>query len=557
MILNRRSISRVKHLPRYREVANIFIKYGFGSMYDRVNLPFWKKHSKGKNVDGSAEQSNSARRLRAAFEELGPTYIKLGQLLSTRADLLSAEFIEELEHLQDDVPPFAFEEVMKICHEEGINIDDNFKYISREPLAAASIGQVHEAVLVSGEKVVIKVKRPGIDDIVKTDLEILEEIAVLLERRSEWIRFHKGSEVIKELGEALLNELDFEKEARNIDIFYKNFKNEDTVIIPAVYWEYSGKNMITMEYVEGVKISDFASLKKHNYDEGKIAQNIVKALYLQVYKHGFFHADPHPGNMAVSSGERIIFYDFGQVGIVDEFERDKYVTLIIGMMNYDVTGVTRAFLDIAAETRHVNVEELRRDVAQLARKYYGMPLAQINIGQALSELVDLSVEYQMRLPPELSLLVKMLMTIERTVSGLDPQISLIDIAEPLGRKALLERYSGKKVIHDIGDIMMDYGNVIKTMPRELSSLLKKLDEGQFTIKMEHQRLEKLNVRLDLIFNRLSLAIILASIIIGSSLILNSSGSSIMASIPMAELGFIFALILGFFLAYSILKSGRF
>ncbi len=556
MTLNH-SINTVKHLPRYREVANVFIKYGFGSVYDRLNLPFLKIQTKADNIDDRMQQKNAARRLRYAFEELGPTFIKMGQLLSTRADWLNPEYIKELENLQDNVPSFSFEEVNKILTDEGIDIDINFSYFNPCPIAAASIGQVHEGTLISGARVVVKVKRPGIDEMVRTDLEILREISVWLERKSEWIRFYKLSEVIEELGLALVNELDFGKEARNIEIFHRNFQDIDTVIIPNVFWAFCGKRVVTMEYVEGVKISDFAGLKEHHYDTRRVASHIVKALYLQIYVHGFFHADPHPGNMAVSSGERIIFYDFGQVGVIDDYDRDKYMILVIGMMNHDVTGVTRALLAIGDNTEQVSVEELRRDVANLSRKYYGLPLSQINIGEALAELIDLSVNYRVRLPAELSLLVKMLMTIESTISQLDPTISLVDIAEPYGKKALRERFSRKKMKEEITEILLDYGHIARTMPRDISNTFKKLSDGQIIIKMEHQRLEKLGTKLDLISNRLSLAIILASLIIGTSLFVNMNGSSIISRIPIAELGFILAVILGLFLAYSILRSGRF
>ncbi len=551
------SINTVRHLPRYREVANIFIKYGFASVYDRLNLPFLKTRRRNDKADDRLQQRNTARRLRYAFEELGPTYIKMGQLLSTRADWLNPEFIKELENLQDNVPSFPFSEVQKILREERIDIDKDFTYFNPCPIAAASIGQVHEGTLISGEKVVVKIKRPGIDEMVKTDLAILQEISMWLERRSEWIRFYKLSEVVEELGLALTNELDFEKEARNIEIFNRNFQEIDTVIIPAVFWAYCGKRVVTMEYVEGVKISDFTRLKEQHYDTRRVAAHIVKALYLQIYVHGFFHADPHPGNMAVSGGEKIIFYDFGQVGVIDEYDRDKYMILVIGMMNHDISGVTRVLLEIADDPRDVNVEDLRRDVANLSRKYYGLPLSQINIGEALAELLDLSLSYRVRLPAELSLLVKMLMTIESTIAQLDPTISLVDIAEPYGKRALRERFNRKKIIQEASEILLDYGNIARTIPREISNTFKKLNDGQIIIKMENQGLENLGSRLDLISNRLSLAIILASLIVGTALFVNMNGGGILTRIPIAELGFIMAVILGLFLAYSILRSGRF
>jgi ubiquinone biosynthesis protein len=556
MLLNR-SINTVKHLPRYREVANVFIKYGFASAYDYLNLPFFRLGQKTDPVDQRGRRKSAARRLRNAFEELGPTYIKMGQLLSTRADWLNPEFIEELEHLQDQVPSFPLEQVQAILAEEGIDLEQDFSFFNPQPIAAASIGQVHEGVLSSGIRVVVKVKRPGIDDRIKTDLEILREISVWLERRSEWIRFYKFSEIVDELGQSLVNELDFQKEARNIEIFYANFKDIDTVIIPKVFWEYSGQRVLTMEYVEGVKISDLARLKQQQYDTGRIASHIVKALYHQIYEHGFFHADPHPGNMAVGEGERIIFYDFGQVGIIEEYDRDRYTTLLIGMMKHDVMGVTRSLLDIADNTQQISPEELRRDVANLSRKYYGLPLSQINVAEALRELLDLSAQYRVRLPAQLSLLIKMLMTIESTIAGLDPTLSLVDIAVPYGKKAVKARLAGPRIKRELGELLLDYTHIARRLPQDISSILKKLHEGQITIRVEDSRVEKLGIKLDLISNRLSLAIILASLIIGTSMFANLSGSSLLSRLPIAELGFILALLLGLFLAYSILRSGRF
>jgi ubiquinone biosynthesis protein len=312
-----------------------------------------------------------------------------------------------------------------------------------------------------------------------------------------------------------------------------------------------------MEYVEGVKISDLARLKQQQYDTGRIASHIVKALYHQIYEHGFFHADPHPGNMAVGEGERIIFYDFGQVGIIEEYDRDRYTTLLIGMMKHDVMGVTRSLLDIADNTQQISPEELRRDVANLSRKYYGLPLSQINVAEALRELLDLSAQYRVRLPAQLSLLIKMLMTIESTIAGLDPTLSLVDIAVPYGKKAVKARLAGPRIKRELGELLLDYTNIARRLPQDISSILKKLHEGQITIRVEDSRVEKLGIKLDLLSNRLSLAIILASLIIGTSMFANLSGSSLLSRLPIAELGFILALLLGLFLAYSILRSGRF
>ncbi|MEN6328494.1 MAG: AarF/ABC1/UbiB kinase family protein [Syntrophomonas sp.] len=548
-------MDQLSHLPRYREIANILIKHGFGSIFDRLPRFGFRNRKEHEITSGKPGANNMARRLREAMEELGPTFIKLGQLLSTRPDLLPPEYINEMEKLQNEVPPFSHEKLLEILKSEGVDLQRDFSWFNPEPLAAASIAQVHEAVLKNGQKVVLKVKRPGIERTMESDLDILIELSYLLERRNNWARMYRISEIIMELGQALRNELDFRKEARNADIFHRNFQGDENVIIPRVIWEYSSSGVLTLEYVEGVKISDFINLKKGNYDMRKIAGHLVEALFKQIYEHGFLHADPHPGNIAITAGEKIIFYDFGQVGIVDEIIKEKGINLIVNMMRYDTNGVSRALLDIGIGSQYVNQEELRRDVSRLQQKYYGLPLAEINVGEALRELIDLSMKYQMRLPAELSLMVKMLMTVENLVAQLDPQLSIVDIAEPYGKKLMIKRFLPENLKRETAEFILDYVRLLKAFPREFDNLLRILEAGELKIKMEHGNLKPLIARADIISNRVSLAIILASIIVGTSLLAgNSSGLS---SIPLVDVGFALAMILGLFMVYSIIRSGHY
>lgn len=547
--------SHMSHLNRFREVSNILIKHGFGFIFDRVDM----SKILGRKIFASrnTQIASAPVRLRYAIQELGPTFIKLGQLISTRPDLISPSYLKELEKMQNEVPPFPYQEVLRICRSEGIEPDRDFRHISEEPIAAASIAQVHEAVLNSGEKVVIKVQRPGIEKMVHTDLEILSELAGLIEKRTYWGKLYKVTEIVDELADAIINELDFEQEARNADNFYKNYLGAKNVVIPKVYWEFTRKKVLTLEYVEGVKISDFSGLKMAGYSSENICKHLIDALFKQIYEHGFFHADPHPGNIAVGPGETIIFYDFGQVGVIDDFLKQNCVELLLGMMRYDVDKVTRALLNLGTGSESINRTDLKHEIARLQHKYYGMALSQIKIGEALGELLELSTRFRMRIPPELSLMAKMLMTVENIVAQLHPQLSIVDIAEPYGRKVLMKKYSPGKMKERFERISLEYASFLATAPHELEDILGLIKDGDLKIKMEHTNLNRFIIRADIISNRIALAIILASIIIGTSLIVDKTNSQVFSQVPLVEAGFALAMILGLFLVYSIMKNGRY
>ncbi len=553
----RTGIGYLQHLPRYREIVNVLIKHGFGFLFDRFDWPTWLHLKKSSELGHELRSPSAAQRLRFALEDLGSTFIKLGQLLSTRPDLLPSEYIKELEKLQNEVPPFSLEEIYHLCQDAGIDLESDFVWFNPEPLAAASIAQVHEALLPSGQKLVLKIKRPGIDKTIEADLDILRELCKGLEKRNYWARFYRLSEIMEELRQAIHNELDFRVEARNAELFYQTFKNDKNVIIPQVIWDYSSEKILALEYVPGIKISDYISLMQSGLDTVAIARNLVDALFKQIFEQGLLHADPHPGNLAIASGERIIFYDFGQVGIIDERLQGKCIKLLISMMRYDVEGVSRALLAIGIGGQYVDFEEFRRDVSRLQQKYYGLPLSQIKVGEALSELIELSIRYQLRLPPELSLMVKMLMTVESLVAQLDPQISIVSIAEPYGKKLLLRKFTPEHLWKETQSSLFEYLELIRSFPFQIAKILKILESGQLSLNLEYPELKRAMAKVDVMSNRISLSIILASIVIGTSLVAGMERSSLLNHIPLVEIGFATAIILGLFMVYSILKSGRY
>ncbi len=556
-MLFKNGITHLQHMNRYKEVANIFIKHGFGFLFDRMSLNNITGFFKSRVREQENDVFTRPQRLRMALEELGPTYIKIGQLLSIRPDLLGSSYIEELEKLQDHVPPISNEELIHVLRQKNLDPERDFKSFDPLPIAAASIAQVHSAYLHNGQRVVVKIQRPEIKEKIHTDLEILTDLSKLLEKRTDWGRFYHISEIIAELGQAIRSELDFLNEGRNAEIFADNFRHESNVIIPRVFWDYSSDNILVLEYIAGIKIIDFANLKKSNMNNELIAERLLKALFLQIFIHGFFHADPHPGNIAISAEQKIVFYDFGQVGTIDHVLKDKCVDLIISMMRYDVSGVTDSLLAIAIGGQSVNRNDLVRDVAKLEQKYYGVPMSQIKLGESLGELLELSSRYQVRIPPELSLMAKMLMTVESIIVQLDPQISIVDIAGPYGRKLMMQRYSLRQMSRKSFDLAWDYVRLMQKMPHHTENLMRVLNEGEFTVKMEHVNLKSIASKVDVLSNRLSVAIILAAILIGSALIMDNNPASILNRLPLADIGFSIAAILGFSLTYSIIKSGRY
>lgn len=548
---------KISYLQRYREVANILMKYGFGFIVEQINRRKGLLKKQFKSGGDEYQSLSRPQRLRMAFEELGPTYVKLGQLLSIRPDLLPPAYIHELEKLQDNVPPVSYEAIIKVCKQSGLDIERDFRTFEREPIAAASIAQVHRAVLNNGEQVVVKIQRPDIDRIIATDLAILKDISHLLERRTAWGELYRVTEIVDEFSDAIQAELDFQKEGRNADQFYKNFSRDRNIRIPKVFWEFTSQRVLVLEYLPGIKISDFSALKHTHQSTSKLASQLVDCLFKQIYEHGFFHADPHPGNIAVSEKNELIFYDFGQVGIIDNRLKELCMDLILSMIRYDVNGVTRSLLEIAISDHYVNREQLRRDVSRLQQKYYGMPMSQIKIGEAMAELLELSIKYQVRIPAELSLMVKMLMTMEGIISMLDPQLSIVDIAEPYGRRIMMKRYAPSNIAKNIGEIAVDYSRIVKELPENLEKISNLVTEGELKVKIEHSNINRLGSKIDIMSNRLSMAIIIASIVIGTSLVVGKIGNQFISRIPIVEIGFVTAMVLGLFLTYSILRSGKY
>jgi ubiquinone biosynthesis protein len=554
---------RMRHISRYRDIAIALIRNGFGIVVEEVGFAQFLSFPQRLFFETKEKDSKTTgERIRLVLQELGPTFVKLGQIASTRPDLLPEEIIRELEKLQDQVPPFSFQEVREIVQEElGGELEGIFHHFEDSPLAAASIGQVHQAILRSGEKVAVKIQRPNIAAVIETDLEILQDLAALAERRLEWAAKYQIRDMVDEFSKSLRAELDYTIEARNAEKISNQFRNDPNIYVPKVFWEYSTKKVLTMEYVEGVKFSELEKLKQNGYNPKSLAERLAKGIFRQIFIDGFFHGDPHPGNVLVLPGEVIAFIDFGMVGRLTPEMKYHFSSLVIALMRQSTDGVIKSILQMGLVPDDVNLMQLRDDVDELREKYYGVPLSQISLGEAVNDLFRVAFRHSIRIPADLTLLGKTLLTVEGVVEKLDPDFSILDIAEPFGRQLLKERLNPKNVAETVWKHVSDYGELMLDLPKHMKELTSLIKRGRLRLEIDIPELDLFLKKLDRISNRLSFSIVLLAfsiimvgIIIGSSM---GRQSTLLWKIPAIEIGFGVATLMFLWLLYSIFKSGRF
>ncbi|MEC0092440.1 ABC1 kinase family protein [Paenibacillus macquariensis] len=553
---------RIRHTGRYREIAMALMRHGFGYMVEELELfqvltlpRRWITHE-------SIETKTIGERIRHVLEDLGPTFIKLGQLASTRSDLLPDDIISELVKLQDQVPAFSSETARGILEQElDITIEDGFSWFEDTPIAAASIGQVHIGKLRTGETVAVKIQRPGVMKMVSRDLDIISGLAEMIEKRWEWARQYQLTRIVAELTKSILAELDYSQEARNTEKISLQFQNDRHIYIPHIYWEFTSSRVLTMEYIEGIMLSRRDQLLDKGYDLKEIAGRVTNGMLHQIFIEGFFHGDPHPGNLLARKDGSIAFIDFGMVGRISEDMKDQLSALIIALMRKNTDGMVRAILKLGLFPEEGDISSLRADLDRMRDEYYDIPFTEISMGKALNDLFGVARQHQIIIPPDLTLLGKALLTLEGVMEKLDPSLSIIDMAEPFGKKLLKEKYSAgrlqKKFIGGVAELLEGMLE-LPGQARQLSSLISK---GKVKVEINVPELQSLMRKMDQISNRLSMSIVLLSfsiimvgLIIGSAL---NNPSSVLWHLPVIGLGFIVALFMVIWLLYGIFKSGRF
>ncbi len=552
---------RYKHFQRYREIANVLFRHGFGYLLQELDLTQFlsrKKRSLAAQPGAKAlPRAKKAQRLRMVLEDLGPTFIKLGQLLSARADLLAVEYIRELEKLQDNVPPFSFQKVQEIIPMElGHPIEEIFAGFDPEPLAAASIGQVHRAVLKSGREVAVKIRRPEIDKVLTTDIEILHDLARLADRHAPLRDIYSFRDLVEEFEQIVTEELDFTREGRHAETFQKNFRDDPNIYIPTVFWEYTTHKVLTMEYVEGVKLTEPDDLARLGVDRRKIARLLADALLRQILIDGFFHADPHPGNLAALPGDRLMFMDFGIVGRLDENLKEKIGDLVLGLVNRSTHQVARAIREMGVLPPNVDRNAFYYDVDKMREKYYDVPFRELRLADPVNDVIDIAFRHRIRIPTQITMLAKALVTAEGVSRQLDPELSIAEIAKPLSRRLLARRLSLRGLRRSLLENFTDYHRLFTQLPRRLEQILDLASTGQLKVHAHNPETDRILSRISVLVNRLVLSILLGSLIVGSSWLIGRE-DVVFWGISVAQLLFMLGVIFGLALIFSIFRGRKF
>ncbi|AIQ51331.1 ABC transporter [Paenibacillus sp. FSL R7-0331] len=547
---------KFRQLQRYRTITSILVRSGFGFLVDS------NSGEAAVAANNAMDWPSAGKHIRLLLEELGTTFIKLGQLASTRPDLVPQSVLKELVKLQDAVPPFPFADVSRVIEEElGAPISQLFRTFESLPMASASIGQVHRAVLNDGKEVAVKIQRPQLATLVETDLDILAGLARLADRRGNWSASYSLTEVVEELSQCLLAELDYRQEAAHLERFARAADDINYVRIPAVYRPYSSQRVLTMEFIQGIRLSNLEQLKEQGIRTSVVAERIAGTIFQQILVDGVFHADPHPGNILVLPGEEIALLDFGMVGRLSAHTQKHFATFIIALRNRSSKGVMRAIEHLGMIPEEVDRKKLYMDVEEMRTKYYDVPLKEVRLGDMLNDLFGVAYKHGIRVPSELTMVGKSILTTEGVVAELDPDFSMLHVAEPIGRKLYMERLNPWSFLENMFEDIPEYLQIVSELPGTMKRLTVMLNKGKIQVEVVSPQLEQLVKKLDRISNQMSfsivmlaLSLVLLGLIIGSSI---SGAQTILWRLPMLEIGIVISLLMFTWLLYAIFRSGRF
>lgn len=556
-----RAVRQTLHdLGRSREIVSVFLKYGYEDLAQRLHLPrlLGLPTRKLRAEARSVRSLSQPEKLRRALEELGPTFVKAGQILSSRSGLMPPEFTEELARLQDEVAPLPFETIEAVLEQELQRPwRQVFSEIDRDPIGSASIGQVHRATLLTDEPVVIKVQRPGVAATISTDLHILGRLAALLESQVEETRVWQPQALVKQLKRDLAREIDFTVEAGNLQRFTEQFRQEPDFHVPKVWTVLSTPRLLVMEYIQGQKLTPFLDDVSNRPIRKRLADRLGDLTLKQIFVHGFFHADPHPGNLFILPGPTLCFIDFGRMGFLSREQRENFGRLVMAVADRDEETATRALVDLAESGSGQDSVRLETDMADFIHRNFNVPMAQFSFTRVAKELLALTSRHRLFVPPDFVSMLNAFGQMEGTVRSLNPEHDLMVQAKPFLRDLRLQKLRPRRLLRVLLGGSDEVASLFRTLPRDLKALVGKLKEGEARITMLHDGLEPLRLSLDQVTNRIAFAIVLAALIMANALIIHARMPPLWHGIPVVGLiGFFLTAVLGLWLLVSILRHGR-
>ncbi len=570
-MLNITKITQIGHsyrtLRRTQQIIRILLKFGFEDVLQRMRAGRNIKHSirqlrrKDKEKVGETNDLPRPVRLRLAIEELGPTFIKFGQMLATRPDLLPHEYIEELVRLQDKVPPFDVEKARKIVMDElGAPPEELFKEFSAEPMAAASIAQVHRAVTHDDEHVVVKIQRPGIHRTIETDLKIMTDLAEFAEEHIEEFSILRPSGIIKEFARSLRKEIDFRIEATNARRFREMVSDNPHVNAPRIYRDYSTARVMTMQEIKGLRCTEFLNnIKEYKwqYDTPLIASRGINAILEQVFVHGFYHADPHPGNIFLQENNTLCFIDFGMMGKITIEERRYFARLLDSVIQRDQERIVDGCLRFTTHLKEPNISSLMADITDLIDENLYLPIEELNLAEVLEQLLNILIRNYLRIKPDLYMLIKTVMTLERFGRDLDPHLKIIDHLEPFVKRLRWKTLEPSYLLHRFAGPAEDFLDVAGKIPLDAQSVLEQTRKGQLKFQLHISELITIEDILVKVGNRLSNALVLASLVIGSSIVVHAKLAPLYKNVSIIGLlGYLISAIIGFKMLFAAYRQSR-
>jgi ubiquinone biosynthesis protein len=566
------ALMAVRDISRLHDIASIMVRYGFGDVVERLGLTnALKRAGHFLHYDAQYTHLPAATRVRRALEEMGPAFVKLGQVLATRVDLFEPEWIAEFGKLQDNAPPVPYTDIrLQLIEDLGAAPEDIFAHFDTEPLAAASIAQVYRARLTDGTEVVVKVRRPNIRPVIEADLRWLTRLAELAEHEGPDLKIFRPAEVVRQFAISLRHELDFAVESRNAERIALNFADyfdpvdsekdltdlKPPIIIPRVYWQWTNERVCVQEYIDGIPGRRLDDVDEAGLDRRILSRRGARAVLKMIVEDGFFHADPHPGNVFYLPGNRIAFIDFGMVGRLTEERREQLIRLLLGLVQHEARRVFEVMLDWTGDGIK-DETGLMLEIQIFLDQYHGLPLKQLKIGAMLSDLVTILRQHQMMLPADMALLVKAFISLEGMGRELDPDFDIASVAMPMLEQSLRAHYTAGAFIKRGSRSLVELWTLLAGLPHDISRLLRAARHGKIEVHIEVTHLKHVGNQLDRAVNRMAAGIVVAALIIGSSIVMTVPGAPSLFGIPFFGLtGFLTASVGLLWLLLSIWRSNR-